>query len=85
MFKLLLVIFIPPLYLLIRGKAFQAFLNSMAYFMAWILVISFFGAIIAPIPWLIAVTHAFLAWNEERTQRHMKQHAEVVAAATRGE
>jgi ABC-type transport system involved in cytochrome bd biosynthesis fused ATPase/permease subunit len=84
MFKLLLVVFLPPLYMLIRGKWIQAFVNAMSYGIALMLLLSLVGAFVAPIPWLIAVIHAGINWNEERTQRYMKQHAQMVAAATKG-
>lgn len=71
----LAVLFVPPLYFLLRKK-FAAFLvNAVLYGIAVLFVLSIFGAFIAPFFWILAVMHA--AWHVRKEM--MPEHAEMIA------
>ena len=59
--KYLSIIFIPPLYFMMRGKWGGFFLNSILYGLAVLCVLSLVGMVVAPVFWLLAVGHA--SWH----------------------
>lgn len=67
-----IIIFIPPLYFLIRGKWGGFILNSILYVLAWITIFIFFIGVIF---WILAVGHA--TWHYRREL--MEKHAELIA------
>jgi hypothetical protein len=71
----LCLIFIPPLYFLIRQKWGGFFLNAFLYGCACMCVISMLGIMIAPIFWILSVGHAFFTYRREASA----QHAEMLA------
>jgi hypothetical protein len=54
----LCVIFISPVYFMIRKKWGAFTLNAILYGLAWVFLISILGAWIAPFFWMLAVGHA---------------------------
>jgi hypothetical protein len=71
----LCVLFLPPVYFMVRGKWGGFILNAIFYGIAWICVFSIIGIVAAPIFWLLAVGHAGWHLRHER----MMEHAEVLA------
>ena len=61
----LAVIFVSPLYFMIRGKWGAFFLNSVFYGAAVMFLLTFVGAFLAPIPWGIAAIHAVMEYRKE--------------------
>jgi len=71
----LALIFIPPLYFLVRNKWGGFFLNSFLYGIACLCVLSIIGIWIAPIFWILSVGHACFTYRREM----VTQHAEMLA------
>jgi hypothetical protein len=71
----LMVIFVSPLYFLVRGKIGGFILNAILYFLAICFVVSFIFAWVGVIFWLLAVGHA--SWHLRR--EFMLEHAEMIA------
>ncbi|MBM4287149.1 MAG: hypothetical protein FJ135_03185 [Deltaproteobacteria bacterium] len=71
----LIIIFVSPLYFLIRGKIGGLILNAILYFIALGCVVSLIFAWIGVIFWALAVGHA--AWHLRR--EFMLEHAEMIA------
>ena len=69
----LIVLLIPPLYFVIRGKWGAFVLNAFLYAMA-LLTVFIFG--IGVLFWILAVGHA--AWHLQREL--MEEHAEMIAS-----
>jgi len=68
----LIIIFVPPLYFVIRGKWAAFILNASLYFLAWVTV-WFFG--IGVIFWALSVGHA--GWHLR--YEWMEKQAELIA------
>jgi len=73
----LTVIFMSPLYFLIRGKWLSFLLNGTLYLIACLCLISIIGAVIAPIFWALAVGHA--VWHLRKEM--MQEQAQMIAGA----
>jgi hypothetical protein len=71
----LCVIFIPPVYFMMRSKWGAFFLNAFLYGIACLCILSIVGIIVAPIFWALAVGHA--GWHLRKEM--MTQHAELIA------
>jgi hypothetical protein len=71
----LCIIFLPPVYFMIRKKWAAFALNLVLYGLAWLFLISIIGAVIAPVFWALAVGHA--GWHLRKEL--MVQHAELIA------
>jgi hypothetical protein len=71
----LMVIFVSPLYFLVRGKIGGFILNAILYFLAICCVVSLIFAWVGVIFWLLAVGHA--SWHLRR--EFMLEHAEMIA------
>lgn len=71
----LCILFVSPLYFLIRKKWGGFFLNSVLYGLAVLCLISIIGAAIAPLFWLLAVGHAAFAYRRQAAV----EHADLVA------
>lgn len=71
----LCIIFIPPLYFMLRNKWGAFTLNAILYGLACLCVLSIIGIVIAPLFWILAVGHA--GWHL-RTEL-MAQHADMIA------
>jgi hypothetical protein len=72
------VLFLPPLYFLIRGKWLPFAINCCFYGTAWLCVFLFFIGLIffAPVFWGIAVAHASWYLRLEL----MSKHADMIAS-----
>jgi len=73
--KYLCIIFIPPLYFMIRGRWGGFLLNSFLYGLALLCVLSIVGMPAAVVFWLLAVGHA--SWHLRREL--MEEHADLIA------
>jgi hypothetical protein len=71
----LCLIFIPPLYFLIRQKWLGFILNSILYGVALLCIVSMVGIMLAPIFWILSVGHAGFTYRREM----MMHHADMVA------
>jgi hypothetical protein len=71
----LCVIFVPPIYFLVRKKWGGFILNSILYGIACLCVASMIGIWIAPLFWILAVGHASFTYRREM----VVQHAELIA------
>jgi hypothetical protein len=71
----LIIVFISPLYFLIRGKIGGLVLNSILYLIALGCVVSLIFAWVGVFFWALAVGHA--AWHLRR--EFMIEHAEMIA------
>ena len=71
----LCVMFISPVYFLVRKKWGPFILNAILYGIACLCILSVVGIMAAPIFWLLAVGHA--GWHLRREM--MTQHAELIA------
>jgi hypothetical protein len=71
----LCIIFIPPVYFLVRKKWGGFVLNSILYGIACLCVLSIMGIVAAPIFWALAVGHAGFTYRKEM----MVQHADLIA------
>lgn len=75
----LCIIFVPPLYFLIRGKVGAFILNLILYGLAWLCVISLIGIIVAPIFWILSVGHAMWHLRKELVAEHADMIAKKMA------
>jgi hypothetical protein len=66
----LCLIFIPPLYFLIRKKWGGFILNSFLYGIACLCVLSLIGIWVAPLFWLLSVGHASFTYRRETSAQH---------------
>jgi hypothetical protein len=71
----LCVIFISPVYFLVRKQWGAFILNAILYGIACLCIFSIVGIVIAPLFWILAVGHA--GWHLRREM--MTQHAELIA------
>ena len=71
----LCLIFIPPLYFMVRKKWASFALNAVLYGIACLCVLSIVGIVIAPLFWVLAVGHAGFHFRREM----MMQHADMIA------
>jgi hypothetical protein len=71
----LCILFIPPLYFLVRKKWGGFLINSVIYGMACIFVLTLAFIFVAPFFWIIAVCHASYYWRQEKAV----QYAELLA------
>lgn len=81
----LCVIFVPPLYFLIRNRWGGFFVNSVFYGLACLCLISLVGAMIAPLFWLVAVVHASWSLRKEVAEEQAEMLATKMAKKMRGE
>ena len=79
----LAIIFCSPLYFMVRGKWGGFTLNAIMYGFALLLLITFVGAFLAPLPWILAVGHAMWHYRQEMMERHASLMATKMAAAMR--
>lgn len=61
----LIIIFIPPVYFLMRQDWLGFIVNSIFYGLAVLLLLSIIGAIFSPFPWAIAMGHASWALRKQ--------------------
>ena len=80
---ILCVIFIPPVYLLIRHKWGGFCINAVLYLIACSLVLSLIGIMAAPIFWLLAVCHAGFYLRRETAERNAEMFATKLAEKMR--
>lgn len=66
----LCLIFIPPVYFLIRQKWLGFILNSILYGIACLCAMSLIGIWIAPPFWILAVGHACFTYRKEASAQH---------------
>ena len=71
----LCIMFISPVYFLVRKKWGPFILNSILYGLACLCILSVVGIMFAPLFWILAVGHA--GWHLRREM--MTQHAELIA------
>lgn len=72
----LAIIFVSPLYFMMRGKWGAFCLNAVLYGLAWLCILSFFGIVVAPFFWALGCGHAI--WHHRKEL--MAEHAEMIAA-----
>jgi len=75
----LCIIFVPPLYFLIRGKIGAFVLNFILYGLAWLCVLTFIGIIVAPLFWFLSVGHAMWHLRKELAAEHADMIARKMA------
>lgn len=73
----LAILFVPPLYLLFKGKVGACVLNSVLYLLAW-LTVWFFG--IGVLFWGLAVGHAGWHYRKEAIREQARVFADEIAA-----
>ena len=71
----LCIIFVSPLYFLVRKKWGGFVLNSILYGIACLCILTIVGIVAAPIFWTLAVGHAGFAYRKEA----MEEHATLIA------
>lgn len=76
---IVIVILIPPLYFMIRGRWGAFFLNAIPYGIACLFVLTFIGAPFAPLFWFPSVFHALWQWRHEMVDQMMTRQAELIA------
>ncbi|MBI1175810.1 hypothetical protein GC207_00060 [bacterium] len=69
------ILFVSPLYFVLRRKWGAFFVNATLYGLAVIFLISIVGAVIAPLFWTLAVGHA--SWHLRKELAH--EQAELLA------
>ncbi len=79
----LTAIFISPLYFAIKGKWGACLLNSLFYGTAVLLLVTFIGAFLAPIPWFVAAVHAIWDLRKQLMEEQATIIADKMAAAMR--
>jgi hypothetical protein len=79
----LCIIFIPPVYFIVRKKWGGFFLNAILYGLACLCVISIVGIMGAPIFWVLAVGHAGFTYKREMLERHAELMATKMAEKMR--
>ena len=72
----LILIFIPPLYFIVRKKWGGFIINSVPYGIACLCILSIAGIIAAPFFWIFSVGHACFAYRREM----MAEHANLIAS-----
>lgn len=72
---ILCVLFIPPLYFMIRGKWVGFILSGLLYGFALLCILSIIGFVLGIFVWLLAAIHA--AWNYRKDMAIA--HAEMLA------
>lgn len=70
----LVIIFLSPVYFLVRKRWFGFVLNAILYILAW-MTIMFFG--IGVLFWALGVGHAFWVYREDE----MRRQADLIGAA----
>ncbi len=76
---LFVVLFVPPLYFLMRGKIGAWLFNSFLYGLACLFLITIIFFWVAPLFWILSVAHAFWHLRKEMTTAAIQEHAEVLA------
>lgn len=76
---LFVVLFVPPLYFLIRGKIAALLFNSLLYGLACLFLITIIFFWIAPFFWILSVAHAGWHLRKEMATQMIQEHAEVLA------
>jgi len=71
----LIIIFIPPIYFLMRSDWIGFCVNSVLFGLAWLLLVSIIGAVLSPLPWALAVGHA--SWTLRK--QLMEEQATIMA------
>jgi hypothetical protein len=71
----LALIFMPPVYFIVRKQWGGFMLNALLYGLAWLCVLSMVGIMIAPVFWALAVGQAAFACRKEM----LTHHAELIA------
>ncbi|MBC7820639.1 MAG: hypothetical protein IAG10_27455 [Planctomycetaceae bacterium] len=79
----LVLLFVSPVYFLIRGKWLAFLLNAVLYSVACVFLISIIGAFIAPLFWALAVGHAGWHLRKELMLEHANMIANAMAAQMR--
>ena len=69
------IIFVSPVYFMMRSQWGAFVLNSILYGMACLFLLSILGAMFAPFFWMLAVGHA--GWHLRKEM--MVEHAELIA------
>jgi len=75
----LCILFISPLYFLLRGQWLNFFVNSFFYGLAWLCVLSLFGIFIAPLFWMIALGHTSFCFRKEMRREFIEEQATAMA------
>ncbi|SRR6266849_2425882 len=73
------VLFVPPLYFLLRKRWGGFLVNAFLYVTAMLFVISLIFAWLAILPWALAVGHAVWHFRREMSREMMEQHASLIA------
>ena len=73
------ILFLSPLYFLLRGKWFAFVFNSLIYLIACGFVITIIFIWVAPFFWMLAVGHAMWQLRKETASAMIQEHAEVLA------
>jgi len=76
---LFVVLFLPPLYFLMRGKVFACLFSAFLYGLACLLLVTLIFAWIAPFFWILSVAHAGWHLRKEMTTAAIQEHAEALA------
>ena len=76
---LFVVLFVPPLYFLMRGKIGACIFNSFFYGLACLFLITIIFFWIAPFFWILSVAHAGWHLRKEMATQMIQEHAEVLA------
>ena len=74
------VLFVSPLYFLLRKRWGGFIINAVLYGIALVFVASIFFAWFAVVPWLLAVIHATWHYRLELGREMMEEHASLIAA-----
>jgi hypothetical protein len=80
----LCILFLPPLYFLVRKKWGGFIVNSILYGIACLCVVSIVGIMAAPIFWILAVCHASFTYRREMVEHHAEMLATKMAEKMRG-
>jgi hypothetical protein len=75
----LCIIFMPPLYFLIRKKWGGFILNSILYGLACLCILSMIGIWVAPFFWILSVGHASFTYRREMVANHAEMLATKMA------
>ena len=81
----LLAIFASPLYFLFEKKWGAFILNSIFYLSALFLLITFIGAFLAPLPWMIGMAHVMFDYRKKVVEQDASVMAKKMVEALRSE
>jgi len=79
----LIIIFISPVYFIMRKDWLGFCINSVLFALAWLLLISIIGSFLSPLPWALAVGHASFAFRKQLMEEQATMIATKMAQAMR--